>query len=258
MWRSPEPGSPFTRMIGLACAIWLGDACAPVASAQTDTPPPAAASAQTETPPPAAASAQTETPPPAAALVQTVRQHLDATHPGVDMAAMLDYFSRNSPDIFAEVRRLLDSGEGDPAPYLRRLADHFLRMDRVNRRNPTEFSRLAAIEQLESRARMLGRRVQELAAAAAAAKGAEASEARRAMAEARQELKSVLERAFDASQQNQRLELNRLEAELQAMRRLLEEREAKRDLILQQRFIQLSGQEMTDDPAPMAKGSKAP
>ena len=95
---------------------------------------------------------------------------------------------------------------------------------------------------------MLGRRIQELATALAEGKAEDPAAAKAAMAQARNELRDVLLRAFDASQQNQRIEVNRLEAELQAMRGLLDEREAKRDLILQQRFIQLTGQQMPAGP----------
>jgi len=186
-------------------------------------------------------------------LAQSVARVLTQTHPLLNVTDMLDYYSRTSPDILAEIRSQMEPGGHDPGTYLRRLADHFGRMEQVRRRNPTEFSRLVALEQLETRARMLGQRIQQLTEMAAERGVSDTAMAKTALATAKEELRSALERSFEASQQNQRIELNRLEAELRAMRRLIDEREAKRDLILRQRYLQLSGQEMPTGAGPVAK-----
>ena len=190
-------------------------------------------------------------------LVQSVTRVLSRSHPRLKADSMLDYYSRTGPDIFAEIRSQVESAARDPGPYLRRLADHFEKMERVRGRNPTEFSRLVALEQLESRARMLGRRIQQLTAFLAAGGKGDATMTKGALNAAKEELRSALERAFEAAQQNQRIEVNRLDAELRAMRRLLDERDAKRDLILQQRYLQLSGQEMPTGPRPAAADDRA-
>ena len=56
--------------------------------------------------------------------------------------------------------------------------------------------------------------------------------------------RKLLEESFRFSQQNQLIEVNRLEAEVRDLRRLLEEREANRSLIMQQRYFQLTGEQL--------------
>lgn len=193
--------------------------------------------------PPAPAAAP-ETP---GDLTTRVRELLAKSHPDVDVAAMLQYYSRTSPDIHAEVRNRLAGGREDAGAYLDRLADHYQRLERVRQRNPAEYERMMSLDLLESRARMLGRLIMQLNAALADGSTDDAVAARDAASRAKEELRGVLERAFDGTQQNQRIELNRLEAELRTMRQLLDERDAKRDLIVRQRFMELCGQEA---PAP--------
>ena len=181
---------------------------------------------------------------PASPLDGAVRALLAASHPALDVGAMLDYYSRTSPDIHAEIRIHIQGRSEDAAAYLGRLADHYQRLDRIRQRNPDEFERLMNLDLLESRARMLGRLILQNQNALNDGSAEDAAAVRAAMTRAKDELRGVLERAFDHTQQNQRIELNRLEAELRTMRRLLDERAAKRDLILRHRFIELCGQEM--------------
>ena len=183
-------------------------------------------------------------------LEAQARRLLQAAYPGIDVAAMLEYYSRTSPDIHAEVRTRLADGSEGASTYLGRLAEHYLRLDRVRERNPTEFDRLLALDLLESRARMLGRLVRQLSSVPAEGGGEDAAAAQAAAGRAKDELRGVLERAFEGTQQNQRIELNRLDAELRTMRRLLDERASKRDQILRQRFLELCGQELATPPAP--------
>jgi len=178
----------------------------------------------------------------------------------VDVPAMLQYYSRTSPDIHAEVRNRLAAGSEGTGAYLDRLADHYERLERVRQRNPAEFERMTSLDLLESRARMLGRLIMQLTAALADGSADDAAATRDAAGRAKEELRGVLERAFDGTQQNQRIELNRLEAELRTMRQLLNERDAKRDLIVRQRFMELCGQEAPAPPpaSPAPTGTHEP
>ena len=194
-------------------------------------------------------------------LLRAMRAALAESHPGIDAAAMLDYYSRTSPDIHAEIRSRIEGAVADTPAYLRRLADHYQRIDRLRQRSPAEHERLVALDLLESRARMLGRLILQLGTARSDQAAEDAAGTRAAMSRAKDELRSVLERAFDGTQQNQRIELNRLEAELRTMRRLLDERASKRNLIIRQRFIELCGQELpppTPAPAPAPEPAPPP
>jgi hypothetical protein len=187
-------------------------------------------------------------------LETRTRRVLSSTYAGLDVAAMLEYYSRTSPDIHAEIRTHVADGAEDAAGYLGRLAEHYLRLDRVRERNPAEFERLMSLDLIESRARMLGRLILQFSSAT----DEDSAATRAALTRAKEELRGVLERAFDTTQQNQRIELNRLEAELRTMRRLLDERASKRDLIIRQRFLELCGQELPAASAPPASESKTP
>lgn len=187
-----------------------------------------------------------------------VREVLGESHAHLDVAAMLEYYSRTSPDIYAEIRnRAVGGGEDTPA-YFARLADHYQRLDRVRQRNPAEYERLVSLDLLESRARMLGRLILQLSSALSDGTAEDAAATREAAERAKQELRGVLERAFDGTQENQRIELSRLEAELRTMRRLLDERQTKRDLIIRQRFMELCGQELPAPPAPPPAPGESP
>lgn len=187
-------------------------------------------------------------------LEARTREALKPGHPGLDVSAMLEYYSRTSPDIHAEIRTRVAGG--DAAAYLGRLAEHYVRLDRVRERNPAEFERLLALDLLESRARMLGRLILQLSGAPA--EGDAAKDSAAAVGRAKDELRGVLERAFEGTQQNQRIELNRLDAELRTMRRLLDERASKRDQIIRQRFLELCGQELPTPLTPPVVKSEAP
>jgi len=179
-----------------------------------------------------------------AALEAGTRRLLVTSYPELDVAAMLEYYSRTSPDIHAEIRSHVANVSDSTLAYLCRVAEHFVRLDRVRQRNPAEFERLRSLDQLESRARMLGRLIRQLSNAATEGPRDDGAASRAAMNRAKTELRSVLERAFEGTQQNQGIELNRLEAELRTMRRLLDERANKRDLIVRQRFLELCGQDL--------------
>lgn len=208
--------------------------------------------------------AQQSDPAPAAAeaagsdLELKARQVLVTAHPGLDVVAMLEYYSRTSPDIHTEIRARIEGGADDVSAYLGRLAEHYVRLDRVRLRNPAEFERLMALDLIESRARMLGRLIMQLSGVPTEGAAEDVVASRVALSRAKDELRGVLERAFDGTQQNQRIELNRLDAELRTMRRLLDERASKRDLIIRQRFLELCGQELPATPAAPAGKSDAP
>jgi hypothetical protein len=192
-------------------------------------------------------------------LEASSRLLLAVSHPGVNVAAMLEYYSRTSPDIHAEIRTHIVGAADDAAAYLGRLAEHYVRLDRVRERNPAEFERLMSLDLLESRARMLGKLILQFSSATAEGASADPAVASAALSRAKDELRGVLERAFDSTQQNQRIELNRLDAELRTMRRLLDERASKRDLIIRQRFLELCGQDLPASPAaPVVKNETPP
>jgi hypothetical protein len=119
-----------------------------------------------------------------------------------------------------------------------------MELERIRLENPDEHKRLLELEKLESKARMLGRQIQTLAARTRENK---VPETLLALARARRQLADLLTKGFETEQQSQQIEVNRLEAEIRELRRLLEERAANKNLILEQRFFQLTGEEWPQD-----------
>lgn len=239
-WQWPDPLRRQLRpgLLHTLLSLWLLGSAGSVAQQPSSSPQPAATAADD--------------------LEARTRQLLATSYPGVDVAAMLEYYSRTSSDIHAEIRTRVAGSAPDAAAYLGRLAEHYMRLARVRERNPAEFERLMSLDLLESRARMLGRLILQFSSAPPEGAAADSAAAGAALNRAKDELRGVLERAFDGTQQNQRIELNRLEAELRTMRRLLDERASKRDLIVRQRFLELCGQELPPPSSTPAAQSATP
>ena len=202
---------------------------------------------QVPPPPPTGAAATSGVEERAAQRVrQRVFQHLKARFPDLQVRAMLSFYREYGPDLFTEMQRKCACEPGEAEEYIRTLAEHFLEVDRVRKENPKEYERLLELEKLEFRARRLGRRIQALTAAGTTALERNAG-GMLALARARRELAELLASCFDSEQENQQIEVNRLEAEVRELRRLLEERAANREIILEQRYFQLTGEEWPRD-----------
>ena len=176
---------------------------------------------------------------------QRIFQRLKVRFPDLQMRAMLDFYRENGPDLFAEIQHQCAHAPAEAEDYVRTLAEHFMELERVRRDNPEEYKRLLALEKLEYRARILGRQIQRLSADKDKSGGKVGTLL--PLARARRELAELLTKCFETEQQNQQIEVNRLEAEVRELRRFLEERAANKEIILQQRFFQLAGEEWPRD-----------
>lgn len=184
----------------------------------------------------------------AQALEQCLREAVAPAMPGLDPAAVVRFYQEYSPDLVADFSTRESEDQAAAARYAGRLATHFMELEDVRQRNQDEYERLLELEQLETGSRRLGRRIRKLEKLLTTDAGA-----LRADAEvARQELLRVLSRIFAARQQNQLIEIHRLEAEVQQLRHLAEEREAQREHILEHRFRELVGNTTSAADEPVA------
>ena len=168
---------------------------------------------------------------------QAAFRALEEKHPEVKSSALWDFHKRHSPDRIQEFERACKGDAAKSQALLLEMARHYLDLEELRQRSPEEYRRMLELEELESAARELGRRVTVLARSAATP----GSVGHGTLLETRKALRIALEKCFERSQQNQLIELNRLEAEVRDLRALLEQRQGARELILQQRFLELSG-----------------
>lgn len=168
---------------------------------------------------------------------QEAFRKIEESHPGLKASELWEFHKRHAPDRIQEFERACQTSGARAQAILVRMADRYLEIEALREHSPDEYQRLVELEELESRARELGRRIAALARSARNPNDV----GFKSLQETRQELRTVLEACFERSQQNHLIELNRLEAEVRDLRALLQQRQGARELILQQRFLDLSG-----------------
>ena len=170
---------------------------------------------------------------------------------GIQSEEMLGFFAEANPEFLAELDGKCRDDMGAAQEQLRWMARRFRDLERLRIRSPRDYEREVRIERLEGRSRSLGKTVRALTEP-------EAEQTRRGRvatsdvdpAKTKRALKAVLQDAFTVVQQGQLIEVNRLEAELKELRRLLAEREANRQTILERRFLELTGQTTSFETTP--------
>ncbi len=158
---------------------------------------------------------------------------------------MIEFFQEVAPDRLVELDKACAKSLREAEQCARNLAETFKAYQQVRKENPEEYRRLVEIEKLESEVRRLGAKVRELVEAlkGGGGRGEVRTDTILALRAAKQELVAALEKGFVVSQQNQLIELNRLEAEVRELRQLLAGRGEQREAILAQRFRELTGEE---------------
>ena len=124
--------------------------------------------------------------------------------------------------------------------YLKRMVRRYKRLERLRMTSPEEYERVIAVDRMEGESRRLGRRVRQLDRALLSGEGNREAllfELDRAVGE----LRKLVEDTFARKQQSQLIEINRLEAEVRELRRLVEQREANRERVVERRFLELTG-----------------
>lgn len=169
-------------------------------------------------------------------------------HPGLDLGMLERFYEVYSPDLLEEWRRRGAQGaDEESGQYLLRLAEHFLRLEDVRRSDLAEYERLLEYERLQRQIRQSSRDVQRLLALGNEPLSPEAEAARLASLEqAQRSLRELLERAFDESLRQQTHEIERLQAEVDGLRRLVEERRMNRQQTLSRQYRRLTGQAMPE------------
>jgi hypothetical protein len=164
-------------------------------------------------------------------------------NPGLSMQDIKAFYQEHAPDLLKEfadnVRQLPDQAAG----FLQQLVNGYRDLQKIRKENPTlyqwQLRRLGEEVKIRRTAREIKQLEEFLHDKSAANESARVLE----LHQKKQELKKLLEEAFLASQQHQQIEINRLEAEMNMLKQLLEERNASRELILQEQYRKLTNSE---------------
>jgi hypothetical protein len=173
---------------------------------------------------------------------------------GVPVVAerFLGFCSEHVPFALGETRALLSRHDEGAEKQLRGLVERYLELRQTEEQSPDEYQRLLKIEKMTDEGRALGKRIQELQQALQA-DPPEAKPLQTELTVAQAELRQLVSRIFVAEHQNQQIEVNRLEAEVRELQRLLRQREANRSQIIQQRLYELTGPGLGGDASATAR-----
>ena len=160
---------------------------------------------------------------------------------------MLAYYRTNAPDLLEEIEKRRKAYPEAMDAYLGQLADHFQEVDKLRGEDNAMYDRMVRQEKQQCQVRGLSREIQKLAKTPKnEPKNIEVQRLAQ-LKESRLKLRNLLEQAFDETQQQQLIQINRLENEVRDLRRLATERSKNRGLILQERFRTLTGEDWPED-----------
>jgi hypothetical protein len=164
-------------------------------------------------------------------------------NPGLSIAEIKEFYQENAPDLLKELAACLREWPALAAGFLQQLVDGYRDLQKVRRDNPTLYqwqlrrlSEEVKIRRLGNEVKQLNLYIQDKSATEEPAKLLE-------LHQKKQQLKKLLELSFQSFQQQQQVEINRLEAEMQMLKQLLEERADSKEMILQEQYRKLTGAE---------------
>ena len=183
----------------------------------------------------------------ATAVQAELAETLKRVRPNVEAEAMLGYYRENAPDLLEEVEKRRKAYPEAMDAYLGQLADHFQEVDKLRGEDNAAYDRMVKKEKQQCQVRRLSREIQQLAKPAKNEAKDAADQRLALLKESRLQLRKLLEQAFDEAQQQQLIQINKLESEVRDLRRLATERSKNRANILQERFRTLTGEDWPEE-----------
>lgn len=183
---------------------------------------------------------------PGHARVGGLFRELRQEFPELEPAACVRFYRTHGSARLEELNSLLTTDRPRARALARDLAQNFLRIQQAIEVSPAEHTRLVRIERLKNDSHVLARRIGQIHQPENAA----ADDRKRADARQRRlqkQLVDLLGTIFTANTQNQQVEINRLQAELDEMKRLLKQREASRELVIRGDYLELVGEPCPDE-----------
>jgi len=164
-------------------------------------------------------------------------------NPGLSIAEIKNFYQENVPDLLKEFAACVRDWPAQAPGFLQQLVDGYRDLQKVRQDNPTLYRwQLRRLDD-EVKIRLLGNEIKQLNAYVQDKIAAEEPAKLLELHQKKQKLKKLLELSFQNFQQQQQIEINRLEAEMQMLKQLLEERAASKDMILQEQYRKLTGVE---------------
>ena len=183
----------------------------------------------------------------ATAVQAELAETLKRVRPNVEAEAMLGYYRENAPDLLEEIEKRRKAYPEAMDAYLGQLADHFQEVDKLRGEDNAAYDRMVKKEKQQCQVRRLSREIQQLAKPAKNEAKDAADQRLALLKESRLQLRKLLEQAFDEAQQQQLIQINKLESEVRDLRRLATERSKNRANILQERFRTLTGEDWPEE-----------
>ena len=183
----------------------------------------------------------------AAIAQEDLAETLKRVRPNVEADAMLGYYRTNAPDLLEEIEKRRKAYPEAMDAYLGQLADHFQEVDKLRGEDNAAYDRMVKKEKQQCQVRRLSREIQQLAKPAKNEAKDAADQRLALLKESRLQLRKLLEQAFDEAQQQQLIQINKLESEVRDLRRLATERSKNRANILQERFRTLTGEDWPEE-----------
>ena len=187
----------------------------------------------------------------AACLVAVAQEDLAETlkriRPNVEAEAMLGYYRANAPDLLEEIEKRRKAYPEAMDAYLGQLADHFQEVDKLRGEDNALYDRMVRQEKRQCDVRKLSREIQNLAKTPKNEPKNVEEQRLALLKETRLKLRNLLEQAFDEAQQQQLIQINKLESEVRDLRRLATERSKNRKYILHERFRALTGEDWPEE-----------
>ena len=183
----------------------------------------------------------------AAVAQEELAETLKRVRPNVEVDAMLGYYRVNAPDLLEEIEKRRKAYPEAMDAYLAQLADHFREVDKLRGEDNALYDRMIRQEKRQCEVRRLSRDIQKLSKPPKNEPKNVEEQRLALLKEKRLQLKNLLEQAFDEAQQQQLIQINKLESEVRDLRRLATDRSKNRKYILQERFRTLTGEDWPED-----------
>ena len=183
----------------------------------------------------------------AAVAQEELAETLKRVRPNVEAEAMLGYYRANAPDLLEEIEKRRKAYPEAMDAYLAQLADHFREVDKLRGEDNALYDRMIRQEKRQCEVRKLSRDIQKLSKPPKNEPKNVEEQRLALLKEKRLQLKNLLEQAFDEAQQQQLIQINKLESEVRDLRRLATDRSKNRKYILQERFRTLTGEDWPED-----------
>ncbi|NMA42176.1 MAG: hypothetical protein GX946_02205 [Oligosphaeraceae bacterium] len=152
----------------------------------------------------------------------------------------LTFYQEYAPELLQEWHQVCLNSPETASQHLQQLVLGYEELQALKQSNPSVYAWRAKRFQQELKTRLLAKEIKKLDAELQNKSVTEQTDKFLQLHQNKQKLKKMLEDDFQARQQEQQIEMKRLETEMNMLKMLLEEREANKDNIIQEKYRKLT------------------